>query len=47
MFETATVTTRPPACGIADIFPPESISDTIQPPKNVCQLRYGDAIERR
>src|SRR6516162_4598402 len=33
MFETATVTTRPPACGIADIFPAESISDMIQPPK--------------
>ena len=33
MFETATVTTRPPAWGVADIFPAESISDMIQPPK--------------
>src|SRR6516165_5326828 len=33
MFETATVTTRPPACGVADIFPAEPISDMIQPPK--------------
>src|SRR5438105_8641302 len=33
MFETATVTTRPPACGVADILPAESISDMIQPPK--------------
>jgi hypothetical protein len=33
MFETATVTTRPPACGVADIFPDEPISDMIQPPK--------------
>jgi hypothetical protein len=33
MLETATVTTRPPACGVADIFPAESISDMIQPPK--------------
>src|SRR5205814_10663388 len=33
MFETETVTTRPPACGVADIFPAESISVMIQPPK--------------
>src|SRR5436190_13898473 len=33
MFETATVTTRPPACGVADILPAESIKDMIQPPK--------------
>src|SRR5580704_9306730 len=33
MFETETVTTRPPACGVADIFPAESISAMIQPPK--------------
>src|SRR5271168_863434 len=33
MFETETVTTRPPACGVADIFPAESISAIIQPPK--------------
>jgi hypothetical protein len=44
MFETATVTTRPPACGVADIFPAEPISDMIQPPQNVCRLRYGGAI---
>src|ERR1700757_3459257 len=33
MFDTATVTTRPPACGVADILPAESIKDMIQPPK--------------
>src|SRR6202043_2036018 len=33
MFDTDTVTTRPPACGVADIFPAESISAMIQPPK--------------
>src|SRR2546421_961351 len=33
MFETETVTTRPRACGVADIFPAESISAMIQPPK--------------
>jgi hypothetical protein len=33
MFDTETVTTRPPACGVADIFPAESISAMIQPPK--------------
>src|SRR5207237_7513274 len=33
MFETETVTTRPPARGVADIFPAESISAMIQPPK--------------
>src|SRR5205814_9835576 len=33
MFETETVTTRPPACGVADILPAESISAMIQPPK--------------
>ena len=33
MFETETVTTSPPACGVADIFPAESISAMIQPPK--------------
>src|SRR5882757_3759852 len=33
MFDTETVTTRPPACGVADIFPAQSISAMIQPPK--------------
>src|SRR5712691_11687876 len=33
MFDTATVTTRPPACSVAVILPPQSISDMIQPPK--------------
>jgi len=33
MFETETVTTRPPAWGVADIFPAESINAMIQPPK--------------
>src|SRR5271156_283847 len=33
MFDTETVTTRPPACGVADIFPAQSISAMIQPSK--------------
>jgi hypothetical protein len=33
MLDTETVTTRPPACGVADILPAESISAMIQPPK--------------
>jgi hypothetical protein len=35
MFETETVTTRPPACGVADIFPAESISAMIPAAKDV------------
>ena len=33
MFDTETVTTRPAACGVADIFPAASIRDMIHPPK--------------
>src|SRR5437868_15214423 len=33
MFETETVTTRPRACGVADICPAGSSSAMIQPPK--------------
>jgi hypothetical protein len=43
MLETATVTTRPPACGVADILPAEPISDMIQSPKKVS---FGIAVRR-